>query len=111
MDKVLDAHKDIIVAKVNVNEYDNIADEFNVTSIPHLVFFKKGKLQKDYINTSDHEALIAHLDEIFTGDTMSSASNKDTDSLEENNTEEANDDSGTKDDNKKVDESDTKDNE
>jgi len=65
MDKVAEAHSDVTIIKVDVNELDNVSEMFNVTSIPHLVFFKKGKLQKDYLQTSDYEVLIAHMKKIF----------------------------------------------
>ena len=66
MDKVAEAFSDVTIIKVDVNELDNVSEMFGVTVIPHLVFFKKGKLQKDYIQTSDHEVLIAHMKKIFT---------------------------------------------
>lgn len=65
MYKVVEEYKDVTIIKVDVNELDNVSEMFGVTSIPHLVFFKKGNLQKDYIQTSDYEVLMAHMKKIF----------------------------------------------
>jgi thioredoxin 1 len=65
MDKVLEAHPDAQILKVHVNEFDQITDTFKVTSIPHLVFFKKGKLQKDVLKSSDYKELNKMIGYVF----------------------------------------------
>lgn len=65
IDEVLNELPDVTIIKVDVNKLDNVSEMFNVTQIPHLVFFKKGSLQKDYLQTSDHEVLVAHAKKVF----------------------------------------------
>jgi thioredoxin 1 len=65
MDKVFEYCDDITVAKVDVNELDDIAEAFNVNSIPHIVFFKDGQLEEKYLKSSDYEILIDRIKDIY----------------------------------------------
>ena len=55
----------IKILKVDINEYDEISDKFNVNQIPHFVFFIKGELQKEYVTTSDINVLEEKIINIF----------------------------------------------
>ena len=55
----------IKILKVDINEFDEISDKFNVGQIPHFVFFINGELQKEYITTSDISELESKIIEIF----------------------------------------------
>ena len=65
MDKVLEECDDITIAKVDVDEFDDISDAFNVQSIPHLVFYKDCKLEEKYLKSSDHDDLFDHIKELY----------------------------------------------
>ena len=54
-------HDEIIVGKVNVEEYGELAAEMGVSSIPALFFFKDGKLDKTLVGYMDKNALAAKL--------------------------------------------------
>lgn len=47
----------INVGKVDVDEIDALAEAFNVTSIPTLLIFKKGKLLGKHVGYMDYESL------------------------------------------------------
>jgi thioredoxin 1 len=63
--KVIEKHPDITIAKVNVNEFDNIANQFKVKQIPHLAFFKKGELQNSILKSSDYNDLFNAINHIY----------------------------------------------
>jgi thioredoxin 1 len=65
VDKILEKFPDVTFVKVDVNDLDDIAEEFKVESIPHLVFFKKGKLQTDYMQNSDYNVIMSHMEKVF----------------------------------------------
>lgn len=37
----------VVFIKINVDEFSNLAGEFKIRSIPHVVFFKEGKIQPE----------------------------------------------------------------
>jgi thioredoxin 1 len=43
LDSIAEENDDIVVCKVNIEEEAKLAEKFNVTRIPTLVFFKDGK--------------------------------------------------------------------
>ena len=54
-------HDEIIVGKVNVEEYGELATEMGVSSIPALFFFRNGKVEKTLVGYMDKNALAAKL--------------------------------------------------
>lgn len=50
-------HSDIKVVKCNVDENPELAEKFNIMSIPTLLVFKEGKLVKSAVGLHDKEAL------------------------------------------------------
>lgn len=52
-----DAHPEIKVGKVNVDEEEDLAIEFGVMSIPMLAVFKDGKPVKQAVGVQSAEAL------------------------------------------------------
>jgi len=51
------AHPEIKVAKCNVDENMEIAQQFRIMSIPTLMVFKDGKLEKSVVGLHDKNAL------------------------------------------------------
>ena len=54
-------HDDIIVGKVDVSEYADLAAEMGVTSIPAMFFFRNGKLEQTLVGYMDKNTLAAKL--------------------------------------------------
>ena len=54
-----------IVAKVNVDNYSDIAAQYNVRGIPNLLIFKNGEVQKQIVGNISKEELSAALEEII----------------------------------------------
>ena len=52
-------HSDIKVAKCDVDENPELAENFSIMSIPSLLVFKGGKLVKSAVGLHDKEALAA----------------------------------------------------
>ena len=52
----------VIIAKVNVDEAPAIAAQFNVRSIPMLVFFKNGEAKDVVVGVQSKDALIKKID-------------------------------------------------
>ena len=46
LDQIADERKDIVVCKINVEEYPDIASKYSVRSIPTFVSFKGGDVYK-----------------------------------------------------------------
>jgi len=58
---VADEHPDISVAKVNVDANPNLADRFNIMSIPTLMFFKQGEYQDTMVGVVAKPVISAKL--------------------------------------------------
>lgn len=54
-----------IVAKLNVDESEDLADEYEVESIPTFLFFKNGELHDRVVGTLPRTELAARLDEML----------------------------------------------
>ncbi|MBR7104021.1 MAG: thioredoxin [Lentisphaeria bacterium] len=52
---------DLIIGKVDVDSYPEIAVELGVNTIPALFFYKNGKLEKNFVGYMDKAALKARL--------------------------------------------------
>jgi len=53
----------VIVAKLNVDEHGEIAQRFNVMSIPTMILFKDGEMQKQVIGAKGKSQLLAWISE------------------------------------------------
>ena len=45
LDEIADERSDIVVGKIDVDDEPELANEFNVVSIPLLVYIKNGKIE------------------------------------------------------------------
>ena len=52
-------HKEVKVGKCNVDDNPELAEKFNIMSIPTLLVFKEGRLVKSAVGLHDKEALTA----------------------------------------------------
>ncbi|MCL4177733.1 MAG: thioredoxin [Verrucomicrobia bacterium] len=50
------------VAKVNVDQYPELAGRFQITGIPTLLLFKEGRLVQEFVGLQSAPALIAALE-------------------------------------------------
>lgn len=56
LEKIAETHDDIKFVSINIDDNEDLADEYNVTVIPCLVIFKKGKeIKRDVGNLSKKE--------------------------------------------------------
>lgn len=61
VDEIADERTDIKVGKINVDEENDLASLFGVTSIPTLVVMKNGKIANQAIGARPKEAILAML--------------------------------------------------
>jgi len=61
VDAIANENEDIFVGKVDVDEVDELAYKFGVSSIPTLLIFKDGKLTKQYVGLTMKDRLLADL--------------------------------------------------
>lgn len=52
-------HNDVKIVKCNVDDNPELAEKFNIMSIPSLLVFKDGRLVKSAVGLHDKEALAA----------------------------------------------------
>ncbi|MBQ4356631.1 MAG: thioredoxin [Acholeplasmatales bacterium] len=52
---------DVVVAKLNVDDVDDVAERFNIVSIPTLLIFKGGKLVKNFVGVTMKANILAAL--------------------------------------------------
>ena len=66
INEVADDYKDkAIIGKLNVDENPTIAAEYGIRSIPSLLFFKDGKVQKQIMGAVAKEEISSALDELI----------------------------------------------
>ena len=66
INEVADAYKDkAVIGKLNVDENPTIAAEYGIRSIPSLLFFKDGKVQKQIMGAVAKEEISSALDELI----------------------------------------------
>ena len=61
VDQVAEAHSDVKVGKVNVDEQPKLAEKFQIMSIPTLLVFENGKLQNQSVGLVPKEQVEALL--------------------------------------------------
>ncbi|GAB6098165.1 thioredoxin TrxA [Halanaerocella petrolearia] len=64
LEELAEEYDDVKVAKVNVDNNQSLAQEYQVTSIPNLVFFKDGETVDRQVGFSGKEDLVAKINEI-----------------------------------------------
>ena len=55
------SEKGLVIGKVNVDDNENLAMEFNVRNIPFLVVFKDGKMVKSLVGYRSKEQLVSEI--------------------------------------------------
>ena len=60
--ELAEEHPEIKVCKVNVDDEQDLAQQFDVMSIPFVASFKGGQLYKSSVGVQPKEALLALLD-------------------------------------------------
>lgn len=61
VDAIAEENSDVIVAKLNVDDVDDVAERFNIVSIPTLLIFKGGKLVKNFVGVTMKANILAAL--------------------------------------------------
>ena len=62
IEELAEEHPEIKVCKVNVDDEPDLAQQFNVMSIPFVASFKGGQLHKSSVGVQPKEALLSLLD-------------------------------------------------
>lgn len=62
IDKIAEERKDIDVYKINVDECPEIAEKYDVFSIPSLFIFKDGEVTKNFVGLTQEDEIIKELD-------------------------------------------------
>lgn len=58
IDEIAEENSNIKVGKVNCDEEPNLAIKFDVMSIPTILIFKNGKLEKTFIGLTPKETIL-----------------------------------------------------
>ena len=61
LDKIASEREDLIVGKINVDQYPELAGEYSVESIPTLFLFRNGKVEKRITGFMEKDALLSKL--------------------------------------------------
>ena len=62
VEELAEEHPEIKVCKVNVDDEEELAQEYGVMSIPFVVSFKGGQVHKSSVGVQSKEALLSLLD-------------------------------------------------
>ncbi|MBR6726109.1 MAG: thioredoxin [Clostridia bacterium] len=62
IEQIANERSDIKVGKVNVDEEDDLAAKFGITSIPTIILFKEGKAEKQLMGVRPKAQILAMLD-------------------------------------------------
>ena len=61
IDEIASENPDVKVAKLDVDEADEIAEQYGVMSIPTLIVFKNGEAVKTFVGVQPKEDILAAL--------------------------------------------------
>ena len=61
VEEIAKENDDIIVGKINVDDYQEAAMKYHVQSIPTLLIFKNGQLVKSFVGVTGKESLLSYL--------------------------------------------------
>jgi thioredoxin 1 len=59
--EIADEQEEIIVAKVNIDDHQEVAQRFNIMSIPTMLLFENGQVTKQIVGAQPKEALLVQL--------------------------------------------------
>lgn len=60
-DAVADKMPGVAFGRVNITKYPDIADAYNIMSMPTLLFFRKGEKVHEVIGSMEREALLSNI--------------------------------------------------
>ena len=58
-------NKTILFVKVNIDNFSDLVEIFELSSIPFFAFFKNGKLQKENVNGNDVDSILNILQKLL----------------------------------------------
>ena len=61
VEAIAEENSDVVVAKLNVDDVEDVAERFNIVSIPTLLIFKGGKLVKNFVGVTMKANILAAL--------------------------------------------------
>ena len=61
VEAIAEENSDVVVAQLNVDDVDDVAERFNIVSIPTLLIFKGGKLVKNFVGVTMKANILAAL--------------------------------------------------
>lgn len=61
IDNIAEENPNVKVGKVNVDEAQDLAMQYNVMSIPTIIIFKDGKVQKKFVGVTGKEDIVKEL--------------------------------------------------
>ncbi|MBO4490942.1 MAG: thioredoxin [Lentisphaeria bacterium] len=61
LEQIAAERDDLIVEKINVDEYPDLAGEYSVDTIPALLLFRNGKLEKRVAGFMNKDVLLSRL--------------------------------------------------
>ena len=64
LDTISDENSDVVVAKVNIEENNDLANKYGVRSLPTLVFFKDGKPAGILVGLQSKDTILSKLEEL-----------------------------------------------
>lgn len=62
LEDISNERKDIKICKVNVDEENELAIKYNIMSIPTIIAFKNGDIQKRVVGIQSKQAILSILD-------------------------------------------------
>lgn len=68
LEDIVDEREDIIIAKVDVDEEEELANKYNITRIPTMLIFKDGQIKKELIGIMSKETILQYIDNINKGE-------------------------------------------
>lgn len=67
---LIPAYKDVLkVVKIDVDQNDELSEEYNITSIPSVKFFSKGKIVGEFVGIRQQDDLKKMIDELLSKST------------------------------------------
>lgn len=65
LEEIAKERQDVVVGKLDVDEYPQLASKYGVMSIPTLLFFKDGKLKDSSIGVVPKNVLLSKIDAVI----------------------------------------------
>ena len=62
IDNIAEEKSNIKVGKVNVDEVQELAEDYNIVSIPTIIIFKNGEINKTFTGVTSKESILNELD-------------------------------------------------